>query len=317
MPFTCRAEPGCDLGISFNDPIAQVASVAAGSPAALAGIKEGDMVMAINGVFTFSLDQVRSKLDSYACGDHFEVMVTNFATLGESRTASVTLLRRDPAAGQAPSGITSDATLLSDGGEQNAAGEHNGFLRAIDESLAAEAKAAVASLERSSEMGFLRGYYLGKKNFPGEGARKFWSEVLMDNATGTAAPRFYFITPYSEARYMFYRAGKQFESLDVSSVVARLRSMTYAYIVVDGDAGQEDWSHEFVGQRSDISSAKISKVVIQKNGETVQAIHSDENGWAFPLGIFDQSGEFEIIAVTSDDRQVKIGPKPKNWEDVR
>lgn len=83
-----RAVETCGLGIYYNNSVnpnapiqvhgpIQVAAVAKGSPADSAGIVAGDIIMAVNGLFTMSVPQFTQAIEPFTCGDKLTLSIVN------------------------------------------------------------------------------------------------------------------------------------------------------------------------------------------------------------------------------------------------
>jgi PDZ domain len=81
----------CGLGVYFGNGSAQVTSVIKGSAADSAGIVAGDIIGAVNGLFTTSVSQIDQALKAYTCGDKLTLSVLNISKSRDLRNVSVTL----------------------------------------------------------------------------------------------------------------------------------------------------------------------------------------------------------------------------------
>jgi len=297
----------CGLGVLFGHaPSLQITSVIDGSPAQGAGVKQGDIVSAINGIFVFSVDELARHLQTFTCGDDIKLTLVNITDSPLPRTVTITLAGVDFSVVTVPEfEIPDDYPDLPPGG----------FLKPIDDALVQAARSAAVSVRADTNEELPRGFYLGRKNFEGEGKKKFWTSAVTGVQVGKAELRFYLITPYSEARHRFYEAAKQFEELTTADVVDSLRSMKYAYVVPLQNAAAENLAANLTGFGSLTTNTYV--VVIRRGSQVFQPIGNNGAGWAFPLEVFDYGADFEIVAVSVDNLHAVLKPKLVQWKDVR
>ena len=301
-----NAAERCGIGI-FMNAFGQIESVIPGSPADKAGIKVGDIPYVVDGIMTVGTAQIQQQIQKANCDDTITLTLTNISGLGR-RTVVVTLEKVDFRASvltrvfPIPSSYPPLPESL--------------LLQPLGRESARKAKLDAGGLRENTREEFPRGFYLGKKNFEGEGKRKFATHLLTGVQIGKSELRFYLVTPYTEARYRFYEAAKQFESYTEEEAVSSFGEMGHAYVVVLQSAATENLSANLAGFGSLTSNTAISKVVIRRDGTVYESIGRDGAGWAFPLSVFTKK-DIEIIAVSQDNLHATLKPSGTRWSKVR
>jgi len=169
-----------------------------------------------------------------------------------------------------------------------------------------QAREEAEHFKKVTRVKFEEGYYLGRTNFEGELGRKMASSLLTGVEIGGATLSFYFLTPYSEARYRFYQAKQQFENLTAEDQVKDLGALNSVLIVVLQDADAERLAGNLAGFGSFVYNKLLTKVVV-KRGETVyQPLGNQGAGWLFPMDVFGGTDDLEVIAVSSDNRHATV-----------
>lgn len=300
----------CMLGVLFGAPPSlQIAQVVPGSPADQGGVRPGDIISSVNGVFVFTIDQLRAQLESYSCGQTVSIALVNPVDSPLPRVVELQLSHVDARPG------IQRAPVFSKPPEYPPCDSK--YIVPLDEKLAAAAKQASGTLDEDTEEGAERAFFLGRKNFEGEAARKFWSSALAGVQVGKAELQFYLITPYSEARYRFYSAAKQLEPLSIAEVVTGLHEMDYAALFVVQNAGVENLAANMVGWGGLATNSFLTKVVIRRGDTIYPSIGRSGAGWVFPLSVFTEGGDFEIVAVSTDNKQAILEIKHSRWSSVR
>jgi len=167
-------------------------------------------------------------------------------------------------------------------------------------------------LKKIKPVQFPQGYFLDRANFEGETGRKFASSLLVGTEVGGATLSFYLLTPYSEARFRFYQAKKQFEKLTAEDVVKDLEHANTAVVVVLQNADVERLAGNLAGFGSLVYNKLITKVVIKRGEIIYQPLGNEGAGWAFPLGVFGGDEYLEVIAVSSDNRHATVTITPSD-----
>jgi membrane-associated protease RseP (regulator of RpoE activity) len=171
---------------------------------------------------------------------------------------------------------------------------------------ALQAREEAENLKRVTRVEFEEGYYLGRANFEGELGRKMVSSLLTGVQIGGSTLSFYLMTPYSEARYRFYQAKKQFEKLSPEDQVRELGALNTVCVIVLQDADVERLAGNLAGFGSLVYNKVLTKVVVRR-GETVyQPLGNQGAGWLFPMDVFGGMDDLEVIAVSSDNRHAIV-----------
>jgi len=182
---------------------------------------------------------------------------------------------------------------------------------------ARECSEEVQHLKKLKPVEFPQGYSLGRASFEGEAGRRFATALLAGVEVGGAPLSFYLMTPYSAARYRFYQAKKQFESLAVEDVTRDLGPIDTAIVVVTQDADVERLAANMAGFGSLVYNKLITKVVVKRGEIVYQPLGNQGAGWAFPLQVFAGEDDLEIIAVSSDNRQATVILTPSELDSYR
>lgn len=128
--------------------------------------------------------------------------------------------------------------------------------------------------------------------------------------TKYAPLRYQLITPYSLARFVYYKTERQFKEPQPATIQDIMKHKNVAWVFLWG-TGSMDYA---VGM---FPPPPIANVVIRKNGVIYQPLPKDQftpttfsvigilesQVWAFPLDLFSKEGDFEIIAVDTQDHQ--------------
>ena len=176
----------------------------------------------------------------------------------------------------------------------------------LDEFAIAKARAEAPALKDINAWNRQIAYWIGSKGY----------SVFMNYAP----LRYQLITPYSLTRFAFYKAGRQFKEPDQSLLNEIANNKNIAWVYLWG-SGTLDYAARMV------PGPPITNVVIRKNGVIYQPLSREQyvpaaitslgvsadagawpslttsSAWPFPIDLFSKEGDFEIIAIDTEDHQ--------------
>jgi len=184
----------------------------------------------------------------------------------------------------------------------------------LDEKALALAKSEAPSLKDINEPNRQFAYWLGQREY--------------GIFTKYAPLRYQLITPYSIVRFAYYKAGRQFKDPDPTLLQDIYRLKNVAWVYLWGTGAYDSAIQLFPAPR-------IVNVVIRKGGIIYQPLPKEQftptslssigvntnsefwplstsSMWAFPLDLFSQDGDFEIIAIDTEDHQKSLKMSPED-----